>query len=253
MKLKLNQISYSVKSKKILTGVDLELRAGQTTVVLGPNGAGKSSLIKILSGYLQPSSGEVLIDGQAVAAHSLAQRAQKIAVLTQRSSLDFPFTAREVIQMGRTPFGITDDRHGVADELLDVFGISGGQSYISMSGGEQQLVQLARVFAQIWGRGEDVFLLLDEPMTALDLRHQALVARLLEEKSQEGTGQLVVMHDINLAAEIADQIILMSSGQIVALGSVDETLTVDNLEKTFNTPILRIGEGSMRFYRASLR
>ena len=133
-----------------------------------------------------------------------------------------------------------------------MFSVAADQSFLTMSGGEQQLVQLCRVFAQVWGRGSDAFLLLDEPMTALDLRHQSKVASTLKKLSVQGLGQLIVMHDINLAAELADQIILISHGEVVAKGSAAEALKVDNLELAFDTVINKLGSGSERYFRAEL-
>ena len=175
-----------------------------------------------------------------------------LGVLTQKSSLEFPFTAREVVAMGRMPFGVSEGFDEVTEELLSMFGVAADQSFLTMSGGEQQLVQLCRVFAQVWRRGSDAFLLLDEPMTALDLRHQSKIASTLKKLSVQGLGQLIVMHDINLASELADEIILMSHGEVVAKGSAAEALKVDNLELAFDTVINQLGSGSERYFRAEL-
>ncbi|MBT5723815.1 MAG: ATP-binding cassette domain-containing protein, partial [Gammaproteobacteria bacterium] len=203
MNLSARNISFATKDRHILNNIDLEVQGGKTTVLLGPNGAGKSTLMKILSGYLKATGGEVLIAGCDPEKISLKARARMLGVLTQRSSLEFPFTAREVIAMGRMPFGVSEGFDEVTQELLGMFGVAADQSYLTMSGGEQQLVQLCRVFAQVWGRGSEAFLLLDEPMTALDLRYQSKIVSILKKFSSQGLGQLVVMHDINLAAELA--------------------------------------------------
>jgi len=252
MNLSARNISFAIKDLTILRDIDLEIQGGKTTVLLGPNGAGKSTLMKILSGYLKATSGEVMIDGCHPEKISLKARARMLGVLTQRSSLEFPFTAREVIAMGRMPFGVSDGVDEVTQELLSMFGVAADQSYLTMSGGEQQLVQLCRVFAQVWGRGSEAFLLLDEPMTALDLRHQSKIASTLKKLSSQGLGQLVVMHDINLAAELADEIVLMSHGKVVAKGSAAEALQVDHLESTFDTVINQLGGGRERYFRAEL-
>lgn len=252
MNLSARNISFAIKDLTILRDIDLGIQGGKTTVLLGPNGAGKSTLMKILSGYLQATGGEVMIAGCDPEKISLKARARMLGVLTQRSSLEFPFTAREVIAMGRMPFGVSEGFDEVTQELLSMFGVAADQSYLTMSGGEQQLVQLCRVFAQVWGRGSEAFLLLDEPMTALDLRHQSKIASTLKKLSSQGLGQLVVMHDINLAAELADEIVLMSHGKVVAKGSAAEALKVDNLERTFDTVINQLGEGRERYFRAEL-
>jgi iron complex transport system ATP-binding protein len=250
MNLSARNISFAIKDLTILRDIDLEIQGGKTTVLLGPNGAGKSTLMKTLSGYLKATGGEVMIAGCDPEKISLKARARMLGVLTQRSSLEFPFTAREVIAMGRMPFGVSEGFDEVTQELLSMFGVAADQSYLTMSGGEQQLVQLCRVFAQVWGRGSEAFLLLDEPMIALDLRHQSKIASTLKKLSSQGLGQLVVMHDINLAAELADEIVLMSHGKVVAKGSAAEALNVDNLERTFDTVINQLGGGRERYFRA---
>jgi iron complex transport system ATP-binding protein len=250
MNLSAHNISFAIKDLTILRDIDLEIQGGKTTVLLGPNGAGKSTLMKTLSGYLKATGGEVMIAGCDSEKISLKARARRLGVLTQRSSLEFPFTAREVIAMGRMPFGVSEGFDEVTQELLSMFGVAADQSYLTMSGGEQQLVQLCRVFAQVWGRGSEAFLLLDEPMIALDLRHQSKIASTLKKLSSQGLGQLVVMHDINLAAELADEIVLMSHGKVVAKGSAAEALNVDNLERTFDTVINQLGGGRERYFRA---
>jgi iron complex transport system ATP-binding protein len=252
LNLSARNISFTIKDLTILRDIDLDVQGGKTTVLLGPNGAGKSTLMKILSGYLKATDGEVLVAGCDPEAIPLKARARMLGVLTQRSTLEFPFTAREVIAMGRMPFGVSEGFDEVTQELLHMFGVAAEQSYLTMSGGEQQLVQLCRVFAQVWGRGSEAFLLLDEPMTALDLRHQSKIASTLKKLSAQGLGQLVVMHDINLAAELADEIVLMSHGKVVAKGATAETLKVDNLERTFDTVINQLGVGSERYFRAEL-
>lgn len=252
MNLSARNISFAIKGRHILHDMDLEVQGGKTTVLLGPNGAGKSTLMKILSGYLKATDGEVMIAGCDPEKISLKARARMLGVLTQRSSLEFPFTAREVIAMGRMPFGVSEGFDEVTQELLGMFGVAADQSYLTMSGGEQQLVQLCRVFAQVWGRGSEAFLLLDEPMTALDLRYQSKIVSILKKFSSQGLGQLVVMHDINLAAELADEIVLMSSGKVIAKGSAAEALKVDNLERTFDTVINQLGGGRDRYFRAEL-
>lgn len=250
MNLSARNISFAIKDLTILRDIDLEIQGGKTTALLGPNGAGKSTLMKILSGYLKATGGEVMIAGCDPEKISLKARARMLGVLTQRSSLEFPFTAREVVAMGRMPFGVSEGFDEVTQELLSMFGVAADQSYLTMSGGEQQLVQLCRVFAQVWGRGSEAFLLLDEPMIALDLRHQSKIASTLKKLSSQGLGQLVVMHDINLAAELADEIVLMSHGKVVAKGSAAEALKVDNLERTFDTVINQLGVGRERYFRA---
>ena len=252
MNLSAQNIILTIRGLAILRDIDLEIEGGKTTVLLGPNGAGKSTLLKVFSGYLSPTNGQILVDGDDIKGMSLKTRAKMFGVLTQKSNLDFPFTAREVVAMGRTPFVLSDGYDSVTEELMEKFDVEADQSYLAMSGGAQQLVQLCRVFSQVWGRNSKAFILLDEPMTGLDLRHQSAIASTLKEFSGQGIGQLVVMHDINLAHELADEVVLMSHGQVVSKGPALKSVNVDSLERTFETTINQIGEGSARYFRAKI-
>ena len=248
MKIGANKISFIAGQQNLLRDVSVTMQGGQTTVLLGPNGAGKSTLLRILSGHLKASTGSVRINDEDVGALSLMDRARTLGVLTQNSSLDFPFTTLEVISMGRSPYGV-DHEDAVSAEIAKAMAIDENRIYTSLSGGEKQLVQIARVFAQVWDRGLQGFLLLDEPMTALDLKHQQKVVSLLRAFCERGTGQLIVMHDINMAADIADEIILMSAGELVAAGKPELILNDSNLEATFQTPMMTLGNPSRRFFK----
>ena len=251
MNLHLDNAAFSIDGVNILSPVNLALRSAACCVLLGPNGAGKSTLMRIASGYAPPTSGAVNLDGESMHALTLKQKASKLGVLTQRSDLDFPFTAGEVVAMGRTPYGGGENDPVVA-EVIARLGIQGHRIYTSLSGGEKQLVQLARVFAQVWHRGEEAFLLLDEPMTALDLNHQQVLVSVLREFSESGTGQLIVMHDINLAADIADRIVLMRHGCVIKSGAPAEVLNAESLAETFGTPMTVMRDGDEFFYKARL-
>lgn len=252
MKVELTDVSFRAGGNNILGPVNLLHASGECCVLLGPNGAGKSTLMRVASGYLTPTCGGARLNDRQVADISMNERARMLGVLTQRSSLDFPFRAEEVIAMGRTPYGADTAPDDITATVMELLGIRGDRIYTSLSGGEKQLVQLARIFVQVWGSGPEAVLLLDEPMTALDLNHQREVVALLRRFSQEGTGQMIVMHDINMAAEVADKIILMSDGLIVAAGKPEEVLQPDTLEATFGIPMQLLRDGEERFYKASL-
>ena len=237
MKLHVSEVSYRVEHKVIVDAVDLDVDEGQRLVLLGPNGAGKSTLLRLISGVLSPQSGTITVLGENIRDFSLADRASTVGVLTQRVSLDFPFTAREVVAMGRTPYGRGRTDSPIVEQLIHDLDINADQNYLTMSGGERQLVQIARVFAQVWGRGSEAILLMDEPMTALDLKHQVDVIAIMQRLASEGVAQVVVMHDINMAATVADKVVLMSSGKVVASGHPREMLTPELLEQTFDTPV----------------
>ncbi len=248
MKLSLRDVCYSVGSLEILKEVNIELQSGTCSILLGPNGAGKSTLMKVASGYARPTFGEVRLNEIPFDSIHLMQRSRRLAVLTQKISLDFPFTAEEVVAMGRTPYGVSG-LDVAAKAVIDALGIDGKRVYTQLSGGEKQLVQLARVFSQVWEQGSNACLLLDEPMTALDLYHQKDVVTILKKFSSEGTSQLIVMHDINMAAEIADIIYLMFDGKIVGTGLPTDVLSSEALEKTFQVPVKVLNNRNERFYK----
>jgi iron complex transport system ATP-binding protein len=207
-----------------LHGVDLRVRAGEVVAIVGPNGAGKSTLLAALSGDLPCSSGVVEVVGEPLASHPPAQLARRRAVLPQQVTVAFPFTVDEVVRMGRAPWSDTsgpgEDDLAVAAAMADcdVVGLA-DRPFPSLSGGEQARVSLARVLAQ-----QAQLLLLDEPMAALDLRHQDQVFGVLRRRAQAGDGIVVVLHDLTAAAASADRVVLLDRGEVVADDSPERTL-----------------------------
>ncbi|GAB3094424.1 heme ABC transporter ATP-binding protein [Aestuariicella hydrocarbonica] len=241
----LNYATDKSRLTPILQSVDLHVEGGQVVVVLGPNGAGKSSLLKVACGEVTPQSGEVHFNRRLLSSLSAAEKALHMAVLPQNSLLNFPFTAEEVVMLGRTPHdtGLVLDQDIVAQALhsTDVHYLR-QQAYTNLSGGEKQRVQLARVLAQVWQSEDDWqrLVVLDEPTSALDYSHQQMVARLLRERAAEGCGVLTAMHDLNLAAHCADQLVLMCCGQIRAVGTPDEVLQEALLKEVFQVEFHRV-------------
>ncbi|MDG0968855.1 MAG: ATP-binding cassette domain-containing protein, partial [Porticoccaceae bacterium] len=177
MALVAENISLYLSGFNILRNINLSISAGKVTAIVGPNGAGKSTLIKVLSGDILPTRGDVLLNDKKLDQWPSEQRAKIMSVLPQHSSLDFPFTASEVVSLGRIPHqtGIQKDSEIVREalHLVDASYLK-SRFFTQMSGGEKQRVQLARVLAQIWEKevyGEQ-FLVLDEPTASLDLSHQ---------------------------------------------------------------------------------
>ena len=159
----------------VLSGIDLQLRPGEVLGVLGPNGAGKSTLLAAMAGELAASTGQVTLEQRALADWPGPERARRLAVLPQSSSLNFAFRVEEVVAMGRLPHdsGRVRDAQIVQQALqaADAAHLA-GRSYLALSGGERQRVHLARVLAQLWPGGEGQTLLLDEPTSMLDPLHQ---------------------------------------------------------------------------------
>ena len=234
--------SLSIHHKTLLQATDLQLAAGEISAICGPNGAGKTSLLRVLSGDASPSTGLVSLNKQPLANWAATDRAQTLAVLPQHSSLEFAFAVEDVVALGRTPHnsGYRHDRQIVSAALTAVDGEQLRQrNYIALSGGEQQRVQFARVLAQLWEpspHGER-HLLLDEPTASLDLAHQALLLAVLKDFAAQGVGICVVVHDLNLAARMADRLLIMQDGAIVASGSPAEVLQTELIARVFGVQV----------------
>ena len=237
--LEARAVSYRAGETTLLDRVSLRVQPGEVLAILGPNGAGKSTLLKLLAGDLDPAEGEVLLDGRPLRDYGARELAGLRAVMPQQTMLQFAFTAREVVAMGRSPHGWgrrgNDDRDQrlvrACMERTDSWSLA-GRIYPSLSAGEQQRVTLARILAQ-----ESPILLLDEPTAALDIRHQELVMQTARETAAGGGTVLAVVHDLNLAAGYADRVAVLSHGQLAAAGVPADVLTERLLSEIFEHPI----------------
>ena len=227
--------------KAVLTAIDLELKPGEVLGVLGPNGAGKSTLLGALCGELQPDQGQVLLDQRELAQWAGAQRAQRLAVLPQHSTLDFAFRVEEVVAMGRLPHqsGRVRDDEIVLEALqaADAAHLQ-GRSYLALSGGERQRVHLARVLAQLWPGQVGQTLLLDEPTSALDPLHQHITLQAIRAFADRGVAVLVILHDLNLAARYCDRVLLLQGGSPHALDTPEQVLRPEPLKAVFGLEVL---------------
>ncbi|MEV6257069.1 heme ABC transporter ATP-binding protein [Nocardia sp. NPDC051911] len=225
------------QARRVLDGVDFEAVAGQVVALVGPNGAGKSTLLAALAGELAPSAGTVELDGQPLAHWTTLDMARRRAVLPQTHTVGFPFTAREVVAMGRAPWVRTERREhdekqiAAAMAATDVAHLA-TRSFPTLSGGERARVTLARVLAQ-----DTATLLLDEPTAALDLGHQEAVLRLAAERADDGAAVVVVLHDLGVAAAYADRVAVLDSGRIAADGPPREVLTTELLTRVYQHPV----------------
>lgn len=232
-------VTVTAGRKTLVDRASLAIVPGRVSVLVGPNGAGKSTLLKALSGEQRLASGRVTLDGVAVSAMRPLDLARRRAVLPQAAEVAFPFTAGEVIAaglMGRE--GRDAARIARMLALVDLSGFA-DRRYDSLSGGERQRVQLARILAQLdLGRsGKAAYLFLDEPTASLDLAHQLTVLRLARAHAEQGGGVLAVLHDLNLAAMVADEIVVMAGGRIRAAGPVAQVLTEEVLADAFGISV----------------
>ncbi|WP_460144610.1 heme ABC transporter ATP-binding protein [Pseudomonas sp. S2_A02] len=227
--------------KIVLRDITLELKPGEVLGVLGPNGAGKSTLLGALCGELHADHGSVWLDERELSDWGGAQRAQRLAVLPQVSTLDFAFRVEEVVGMGRLPYqsGRVRDDEIVAAALhaADARHLS-GRSYLALSGGERQRVHLARVLAQLWPGEAGQTLLLDEPTSMLDPLHQHTTLQAVREFADRGAAVLVILHDLNLAARYCDRLLLLEGGRPVALDTPEQVLRPEPLKAVFGLEVL---------------
>lgn len=231
----------------LLQSVDARIEAGCLTALVGPNGAGKSTLLKALSGDLLPDRGDIAFAGRPLRAWEAGELARRRAILPQSVEMNFPFTAGEVVLLGRSPhhgFEPTPADRRIAREALDWVGAGGlaGRPFPVLSGGEQQRVHLARILAQVAVEPpvEGYGMLLDEPLAALDLGHQWEVMRLLRRLAADGAAIGIVLHDLNLALRWADEVILLDQGRRVAQGPPGETLVPETVSRVWNLPMRRV-------------
>jgi iron complex transport system ATP-binding protein len=225
----------------VLADIDLQLRPGELLGVLGPNGAGKSTLLGALAGELAAAHGQVLLDDRPLDDWPGPERARRLAVLPQSSTLNFAFRVEEVVAMGRLPHasGRRRDAEIVVEALraADATHLS-GRNYLQLSGGERQRVHLARVLAQLWPGGAGQSLLLDEPTSMLDPLHQHITLQATRRFAEQGAAVLVVLHDLNLAARYCDRLLLLEGGRSHVLGTPDEVLRAEPLRAVFGLEVL---------------
>lgn len=240
MMLRGDDISVVIGSRKILDAVSIQVEPGEIVAVIGPNGAGKSTLLKVLCGDLRPNQGNVSMNASPLGSLTLQERARRRAVLPQHALLSFAFTALEVTLMGRTPHargGLRPHDYEIARAALAEADAAHLESriYPTLSGGERQRVHFARVLAQIWDapRSEGYYLLLDEPLTGLDLSHQHHSLMVARRFAARGAGVLAILHDLNLAAQYAHRIVVLRQGRTAACGTPAEVLRPELIRDVF--------------------
>ena len=232
-------LTIGYRDREVGRGLDVKLKQGEVLALLGPNGSGKTTLLKTLLGILTPLAGEPTIDGTPIGRLSAGERARRIAYVPQSHTPSFAFTVETIVLMGRTAHGNlfsapSGADRAVAARALERFGIAAlsTRPYTMISGGERQLVLLARALAQ-----EPRFIVLDEPTASLDFGNQGKVLREMRALAASGHGVLFTTHDPNHALRAADRAFLMRSGARLAEGKVREVLTRGRLEELYGTPV----------------
>ena len=241
--LEARNVSIDYGKRQAVLDVSMRLSPGDLTAIIGANGAGKSSLLRALNGSLQPSHGEILLEGKPLGSYARRAIGRRIAVVTQEAPLAFPVSVLEYTLGGRYAWsgsgkwGWESERDlKVAEEVLRETELEnfGSRPMNQLSGGERQRAVLARALAT-----EAKIYLLDEPTANLDLAHQATILALVRKRcDSRGDAALVITHDINLAAEFSDHVLLMKDGRCVAFGQPREVLTPQLLKEVFSVDVL---------------
>ncbi len=239
--LEARHITIKFEDRTAVAGVSLRAEPGQVIAIIGPNGAGKSTLLRALNGTVGPASGEVLLSDKPIAAYPRRAVARQVAVVAQESELRFPVTVMDFVLGGRYAWSNAwgwenaRDIEIVTEVLRETHLEQFAQRLMNeLSGGERQRVVMARAMAT-----QAKIFLLDEPTANLDLAHQAAMLQLIRVRCDRGdTAAVVVTHDVNLAAEFADQILLLKEGGAVASGPPAEVLTAQRLQQIFDLRVL---------------
>jgi len=221
--------------RSVLDGAELTLEGGALTVIVGPNGAGKTTLMRCLAGLLPPRHGGVFLDGRPLASHSARERARLIAYLPQGGTIAWPLPVATVAALGRLPHGERPEALPPAgrEAVRDALAATGLEAFTdrpatALSGGERARALLARALAT-----RAPVLLADEPVAALDPRHQLVVLDALRAYAHAGAVVAVIMHDLGLAARSADRVVLLDGGRVCAEGGPEEVLTQDRIARSF--------------------
>ncbi|HOA14895.1 MAG TPA: ABC transporter ATP-binding protein [Bacillota bacterium] len=235
MRIEAKDIVYSYDAGKALDGVSAKFESGLMTGIIGPNGSGKSTLLRILGGVLKPSRGSVSYDGIDIAGMSAMARARVVGAVLQDQAVQFPFTVREVVEMGRFPYKGLLGKGGPEDAaaVSRAMGLAGVMPFSdrplsSLSSGEKQRAFIARALAQ-----EPRVLLLDEPTSHLDISYQLDIMEILKRLSAGGTTVVIVMHDLNLAGLYCDRLLALKGGAVASEGLPDDVLTADNILEVY--------------------
>lgn len=236
--LEISDLTLRIGDLTLVEGLNLQLSAGQLHVIIGPNGTGKTSLLRALFGELPLTHGAVHLRGTPMMPHTLPSWRQGIGYMPQDTQLDLDLSALEVVVLGRLQrlsMRLSDDDLGAALAALQALDIAhlADRPVHTLSGGQRQLV----LFAQVLLR-QPKLMLLDEPVSALDLKHQMqLMEHLQVQTAAQGWISVAVLHDLNLAAQFADQLIVLGDGRLQAFGPPDQVLSRELIHQLYHVPV----------------
>lgn len=236
--IKARGIYFCPHGVEILPPMDIVFNAGEVTALLGPNGAGKSTLLKLISGDTRCKGSTVHYGDDFMGGLNIKELAKRRAVLPQESFLSFAFSTREVVALG----DLEEDSEHIIDECIAQVGLSdlSEHSYLTLSGGQKQRCQMARVLVQIYSsmeKGYSPVLFLDEPTSAMDMSHQHHILNIGRTLADKGLCVVVVLHDLTLAAQYAQRVVVLKDGEVYADGDVATVITADMVQRVYNHPV----------------
>lgn len=235
--IEVEQLACGYDRKQVISGIDFSLPSGCLSSIIGPNGSGKSTCFKTLTGLIPPLSGSIKIAGRELQSYKLRERAQTIAMVNQLIA-PLPLTVYEYVLMGRMPyfrpmqFGYTSEDHEIAAGYIELTGISElkDRRLDELSGGEQQMAAIAQALTQ-----QPRLLLLDEPTSHLDIGYATRIMQLLERLHRESQlSVLMILHDLNIASEYCDELLLFSGGRVLAQGTPETVVTAEHVEEAYH-------------------
>lgn len=254
MVMTISELSLSRNGKQVLDNISGTLESGKIIALLGPNGAGKSTLIQCMAGLLK-CDGDIQLKGKSIKKYSAEHLAQNLAYLPQHSQLQFPLIVEEVLSLATLPFLLTrTEQRQQINSLIKTWGIEtlAEKDFRQLSGGEQQRCQIARTYLQLEnmalseeGRG---IWLLDEPSSSLDLEHQQQLQNACLQAAQEGHCVVIVLHDLNQAMRLADEVWLLEKGCLVAQGIAKEVMTEALIGKVFKVLARKVEDNGDSFF-----
>tara|TARA_B100001287_G_scaffold267201_1_gene262037 strand:+ start:4159 stop:4944 length:786 start_codon:yes stop_codon:yes gene_type:complete len=237
--LEIKSIFFKIKEKLILNDISLDVKSGDMVSIIGPNGSGKTTMLKAISNEVKISDGEIIFNKKNINNWDISELANEKSVLSQSSNLVFPFTVIDIVKMGRFPIkkkGNLVQENNLCEKILDIFDLTDyvNQNYITLSGGEKQRVQLARVVAQIWSEDySEKILLLDEPTSYLDIKHQYLLFNFLKTLNDKGLTIMMVLHDLNHAISNSNKVAVLKNSQLISYGDTKKVITENLINKVF--------------------
>ena len=235
--LDIQSLNYTINKKVIISDISFNVNEGDFISIIGPNGSGKSTLIKLISDDIKADSGFIEILGKKLTDWDAIELAKSRSILPQFNNLSFPFTVIDVIKMGRYAVEMKENENIIYQKLLEIFDLNDleKQIYTTLSGGEKQRVQLARVIAQIWSDSyHKKVLFLDEPTAFLDIKHQLSLFKFLKSLNDIGLTIIMVIHDISQAILHSNKIMLMKEAKLIDYDEVDKIINNSLLNEVFD-------------------